>query len=335
MRKTLLYLLPAAVLLLGACLFFCKNDGEKQSYTVGVISLTHVDQKTFEGFKKEMERYGFTEGANIRYLNDGPARSIKNLDAMIEKQLKAGVDLLFVSSTPATLAVQHATFNTAVPVVFCPVNDPVASGIVASLEYPGGTVTGVKLPLGEKERFDWLLALSPGIKTVLIPYTPGDKSSEFSRAEAFIAAQAKEVGLIEEPVTDKAGLLALLERRKKEIGAIFLPRDSSMESHIETLVAFADENRLPLAAPGCQQVEQGALFAYGFIHSEMGKQAAGIVFRIFNGTPPASIPVESARNYLIINLDTAKKIGLKIPEALLAGADRLIGGGEESRRKTE
>jgi hypothetical protein len=90
MRNKLLYPLLVTVLLLGACLFFCKNDGKKQSYTVGVISLSDVDQKTFEGFKKEMERYGFAEGENIRYLNDGPAGTIENLDAMVLKQLNEG-----------------------------------------------------------------------------------------------------------------------------------------------------------------------------------------------------------------------------------------------------
>jgi putative ABC transport system substrate-binding protein len=182
-------------------------------------------------------------------------------------------------------------------------------------------------------RFEWLLALSPRTKTVLIPYTPGDKSSEFSRVEAFFAAQAGGVRLIEEPVTGETGLLALLERHKKEIGAIFIPRDSSVESHIATLVQFADKNRLPLAVPGFQQVEQGALFTYGFIHTEMGKQAAGIASRIFGGEHPASLPVESAKNYLVINLDTAKKIGLAIPDSVRAGADRLIGGDEAQQAK--
>lgn len=322
MKKKILYSALLLILFVAAYQTFFEAD---KKYTVGFISLTKVDQQTFKGFTEAMKGYGYIEGKNIIYLNDGPAGEIENLNAMVQKQMKEGIDLFFVSSTPGTLAVQTATINTAIPTVFCPVNDPVASGIVASLEYPGGNITGIKLPSGDKERFKWLLEIAPSVKRVLIPYTPGDKSSEFSRLEAFYAAEASAVEIVELPVANKTALATLLKTNQKNIDALFLPRDSSIESYIPQFVSFAEENRLPLSVPSLQQVEQGALFTYGFIHTDMGRQAARLADAILTGTKPSSLPVETAKNHLVINLDAAGKIGLKIPESILAKADRLIG----------
>lgn len=323
MKKRLIY---AGLLLLSVALaysLFTVLGNGKTIRTIGFISLTAVDQQTFAGFKEEMARLGYRENREIVYLNDGPAGKIENLGAMVEAQLKKGVDLFFVSSTPGTQAVRHATINRNITALFCPVNDPVASGIVSSLEYPGGNLTGIRLPSGERQRFEWLLRLKPETKRVVIPYTPGDKSSEFSRLEAFYAAQVHGVRLIEIPVEDEAGLTAQLERSKGETDAIFIPRDSKVESYIRTLVAYANRQRLPLSAPSLQQVEAGALFAYGFIHADMGRQAAAMADRILRGVPPASIPVETAKNHLIINRDTARTIGMTIPSDILEQSEQI------------
>jgi putative ABC transport system substrate-binding protein len=325
MKKKMLYVILLLVL---AAIFYktlIEPAGNQKSRTIGSISLTKVDQQTFKGFKDAMETYGYIENKNIVYLNDGPAGKIENLKAMVQKQLQEGVDLFFVSSTPGALAVQNATMNTAIPVVFCPVNDPVASGIVASLEYPGGNITGIKLPFGEKERFEWLKKIIPSAKRILLPYTPGDKSSEFSRLEAYYAAEESGITLVEEPVAGKGVLADVLGRHRTDVDAIFLPRDSSIESYIAQFVDFADKNRLPLSTPSLQQVEMGALFTYGFVHADMGRQAARIVNEILKGSKPSSLPVETAKNHLVINLDTAKKIGLTLPDTLLSKADRVIG----------
>lgn len=329
MKKKTAYIALLLILFVIAYQTFVGLTEKKRTHTIGFISLTKVDQQTFQGFTEAMKEYGYIENSNIIYLNDGPAEKIENLHVMVDNQIKKGVDLFFVSSTPATLAVQNATLNRSIPVVFCPVNDPVASGVVASLEYPGGNITGIKLPSGEQERFKWFLRIVPSAKRVLIPYTPGDKSSEFSRLESFYAAEASAVEIIEVPVLNETMLATLLEKNQKNVDALFLPRDSSIESYTPQFVAFANENRLPLSVPSLQQVEQGALFTYGFIHTDMGRQAARLADAILKGTEPSSLPVETAKNHLVINLDAARKIGLTIPESILAKADRLIGNPQE------
>jgi len=326
MKKNTSFLTAFVIVTAIFAVLFYRQLSHKEVYTVGVVSLTKVDKETFRGFKEAMETYGFVENRNIAYLNEGPAESIAKLDTIVQRQLTSDVDLFFVSSTPGTQAVKKATEGSDIPILFCPVNDPVASGIVKSLKYPGGHITGIKLPSGDRQRLQWLRKIVPGVKTILVPYTPGDKSSEFSRFQAAEAAKAFDIRLIEEPVKSETALHEVLERNGASIDAIFLPRDSSIESFIGEFVAYSDRHKLPLSAPSLQQVEQGALFTYGFIHYEMGRQAARLAQRILNGESPAALPVQTAKSYLVINIKTAKKIGLKIPDAILVEADRLING---------
>lgn len=325
-KKILLIFMPL-FFFAAAGIFFLEPQETKQ-IRIGLISLSSVDQRTFSGFKEAMESFGYIEDQTVVYYNDGPAGTMNRLDTIIQKQIGRGVDLFFVSSTPATMAVKYATMNQGIPAVFCPVNDPVVAGIVDSLEYPGGTMTGVRLPSGDRERFSWLIRIAPAVKKILIPYTPGDSSSDFSRMEAFYAARALGVEIIEAPVETEAMLPHVLETYEGYVDALFLPRDSSIESYISAFVQFADTNRLPLSVPSLQQVEQGGLFTYGFIHKEMGRQAAAIAHRILKGDDPASLPVKTAKNYLVINRDTAKKIGLELSDTVRAKADRLISRAE-------
>ncbi len=323
------YIIPLLLIVSLVTVYLVRGKEEKKIPVVGFVSLTDVDQQTFEGFRKAMESYGYLPGESIRYLHEGPAGEIEKLDAMVQRQLQHGVDLFFVSSTPGVLAVKKAIKQADIPVVFCPVNDPVSTGVVESLTYPGGNYTGIRLPSNERKRFEWLPKFCPNVTKVLLPYTPGDKSSEISRIEAFYAAQSAEINLIEAPVENGKHLQQVLQQYAGKIDALFIPRDSGIESHILQLVAYAENNRLPLAAPSLQQVEAGGLFTYGFVHADMGRQAAAQAHKILQGETPAKIPVETAENHLIINLKAAEKIGLDIPPYLLAEAERLLGATEK------
>ncbi|BCB27958.1 ABC transporter substrate-binding protein [Sulfurimicrobium lacus] len=295
-----------------------------KTYVISVIQLTSVDSATFAGLVEGLAERDYKEGKNIVFLNDGPAGSIDKLAPMIARHLAHKVDMIFVSSTPAALAVKHATEGKNIPVVFAPVNDPVGSGIVQSIQKPGGNITGIRLPAGDDVRMQWLTKLAPHVKRVLVPYTPGDKSALASLDLARQAAQTLGLALIEREVGNEAALRQLLLSLPAEAEAIFLPRDSSVESHIREIVAAAEQRHLPLCAPSLSQVEAGALLSYGFAHREIGIQAAGLVDQVLRGTPPADLPVETAESHLAINLRTAQAIGLPIPDEILFQAEKVI-----------
>lgn len=293
-------------------------------FQVALVRLTTVDDQTVAGFKAAMLAAGYREGERIRYLDQGPAGSIDRLDAIIQTQLRARPDLFLVSSTPATQAVQRLTREKGIPIVFAPVNDPLAAGIVNNLKHPGGQITGVRLPTGDDLRLHWLREIVPGARRVWVPYTPEDRSAHATLAQIRDAAPGLGVNLLEQPVSGEREVKAALAAMPADVDAIFLPRDSSIESHIELFVEFALQRRLPLSAPSLIQVDAGALFSYGFVHGEVGQQAAHLAEQIIKGVSPGDLPVQMAENVLSINLATARRIGIDIPDTILLQAERIV-----------
>lgn len=293
-------------------------------FQVALVRLTTVDEQTVAGFKAAMLAAGYREGERIRYLDQGPAGSIDRLDAIIQTHLRARPNLFLVSSTPATQAVQRMSRESGIPIVFAPVNDPLEAGIVDNLKHPGGQITGVRLPTGDDLRLHWLRKIVPGARRVWVPYTPEDRSAHATLARIRDAAPGLGVNLLEQPVSGEREVKAALAAMQADVDAIFLPRDSSIESHIELFVEFALQRRLPLSAPSLIQVEAGALFSYGFVHGEVGQQAAHLAEQIIKGVSPGDLPVQMAENVLSINLATARRIGIDIPDTILLQAERIV-----------
>ncbi len=293
-------------------------------HLVALVQLTAVDSQTVAGFKAGMAEAGYREGADIVYLDSGPAGSIERLDAVILDQLGKKPDLILVSSTPAARAVRRLTEGKGIPVVFAPVNDPVAAGIVGDLKHPGGQITGVRLSTGDDLRLQWLREIAPRTRRVYVPYTAEDRSAQATLAQ--IARVAPGLGLVLEPqsVRGEAGVKAALAALPADVDAIFLPRDSSIESHIDLFVAYAKAHRIALSAPSLAQVEAGALFSYGFVHRDIGHQASHLASQIFKGVKPGDLPVEMAESVLSLNLATARRIGIIIPDAILLQAEQVI-----------
>ena len=328
MRDKQVLIAGISMILLVGGLYWWQGKTEQAStpkmVVVGVIALTEVDASTLQGFKEGMSALGYIEGTNIRYLAEGPARTIDRLDGIISRVLAQNVDLIFVSSTPATLKVQQATLNTPLPVIFDPVNDPVRAGIVTSLKHPGANITGIKLPTGEKLRLQWLTELAPAAKRIYFPYNPEDKSALTSLAQIEEALPLLGLELVKEPMSSPEEIMRDINNAPEGIDAIFLPRDSSIEAQIDQFVALSHQRKLPLSAPSLTQVESGALYTYGFIHYEFGKQAARLADQIFNGIHPSDIPVEVAESYLAININSAQAIGVPLSDEMLRKADRII-----------
>ena len=318
-------LVVAAVVMVAAgVLWHSAEPPASEPPVIGVISLTPVDSRTQAGFKSAMAELGYVEGRDVVYRVSPPAGHIDRLDAIIGEQLAAGVDLIFVSSTPGTLAVKRATAGSNLPVVFAPVNDPVGSGIVPSLKRPSGNITGIRLPRGDNLRLQWLAQLSPQVKRVFLPYNAADKSALESLRQVEQGAETLGLDLIAHPITNIEEVDAAAANIPAEADAVFLPRDSTVESRVERFVEATLARRLPLCAPSLLQVEAGALLSYGFNHFQIGRQAARLVQQILAGTPPADLPVETAESYLALNLKSAEAIGMELPEAVLRQAAELV-----------
>lgn len=300
-----------------------RDTSQPQRFRIGMISLTAVDNAAHGGFRDALAGLGYREGQNLEFDDTGPAGSVAALESRVAQVVSRSPDLILVSSTPAALAVKRATQGRSIPVVFAPVNDPLGSGLVASLRAPAGNLTGVRLPSGDKRRLEWLRLLAPKVRRVLVPYSPGDKSSTESLGQLREVAPRLGFELLEVPVAE-GGVEPLLAAWPVAAEAIFLPRDSRLEAQLELFLVACRQRRLPLSAPAIAQVEAGALYSYGFVHREIGRQAAGLADQILRGASPADLPVESAESYLAVNLKTAAEIGLTVPSHLLKQAALVI-----------
>lgn len=291
---------------------------------VALVRLTAVDANTVAGFKAGMAAAGYRAGKDVVYLDHGPVGGIDRLDAVILEHLSHKPDLFLVSSTPAAQAVRRLTEASGTPVVFAPVNDPVAAGVVADLKHPGGRITGIRLPTGDDLRLQWLSEIAPKTRRVFVPYTAEDKSAQTSLASIARVAPRLGLELRPSPVRGEDGVKKALAGLPADVDAIFLPRDSSIESHIDLFVAHANARRIPLCAPSLTQVEAGALFSYGFVHQDIGRQAARLADQIFKGVKAGDLPVEMAESVLSVNLATARRIGIEIPDPILLQAEQVI-----------
>lgn len=325
-NKKVYYLLAASVLLVSliGISYIWSNIAVPKKSKIAFVSLSDVDNATASAFKQELSTAGLQHGMDFIYLDAKPAGSIERLDDIIIKHLQNEPDLILVSSTPGTQAVKRLTRDKNIPVVFAPVNDPLAANIVSDLQQPDGNITGIRLPTGDDLRLQFLKKTNPEIKRVLVPFTSGDKSSSIS--VEIIQKKALILGfqLILEPVSSLENLKAVFAEHNDNIDAVFLPRDSSIESMIQHFVDYSIKLKIPLIAPSYVQVKKGALLSYGFVHEEIGKQAAHLAIQALRGREIKDLPVEMAENLLSVNMLTASKIGLNLPDSILYQADLII-----------
>lgn len=306
---------------LGGLLTAC-GSGQK-TYTIGVINLAPPLDAALDGFKAGMAERGYIESENVTYIYEGATGSVDALDATAQRLVERDVDLILSITTPATQAAQRATAETDIPVVFVPVTDPVAAGLVQSLRRPGGNITGIMTGGTEGARLQWQLKIAPNVEKVYIPYNP-DGSSTSSLAATEAAAEQLNVELVTQVATNPDEVAAAIEAIPEDADAIFILNDGFIETQIDKFIEAALERDIPISASSLLHVSAGVLFAYGHRHEVNGQAAAGLAAQILEGVEPADLPVETAETFLSINLKSAEAIGLDIPDSILRQADTVI-----------
>lgn len=301
-----------------------SGEPEISTYQIGVITLAPQLEPVLDGFKAGLEEAGY-QAAQFNYVYDSPAPEISVLDQQAETLVEAGVDLILALGTPATQAAFRATEGTAIPVVFAPVTDPVAAGVVSSLSQPGGNLTGVTLGTeSEGQRLQWLLRVAPDVQRIYLPYNPDDASAQASVQAVTAAATVLGVELIIHPTSTDEAITAAIDGIPEEAQAIFLAQDNKVAAYVPDFAAAAIARQLPLCVPTDGQVEQGALVSYSFRLFEIGQQTSRLADQILKGAIPANLPVETAEFFLTLNLQTAEALHLSIPNDILRTADRVI-----------
>ena len=312
---TLLVSVVVLSLLLTAC------SAKPKTYTVGVVSYTSQLDPTVDSFKENMTKLGYTKGKNITYIYEGVPSTIEGLSTVAQGLVKRDVDLILSVTTPATLAAKQATAGTDIPVIFVPVNDPVAAGIVSSLTRPGGNITGVSFSYQEEKRLKWLLDVVPTIKQVFIAYNPADKSSSLTVGMMKEAAAKLGVELILRETPTAEAVLAAIKDFPKEADAIVLPPDGLVNRYLAEFIAL----RLPISSPNVTNMTDYLLLtSYGTEQAATGKQAARLADQIFRGVKPAGLPVEVGEFFAGVNLKAAEFIGVQVSDDTLRQAQKIV-----------
>jgi putative tryptophan/tyrosine transport system substrate-binding protein len=297
-----------------------------RAYRIGFLGSSTPPSQFLEAFRAGLRARGLVEGRNLTIEYRSASATSEGLDAAAAELVRAKVDLIFAWATPASLAATRATAT--IPIVFVGVADPVGAGMVASLARPGRNVTGVSNIARDlnAKLVEFLAQVVPGIRTVAVLRNPTNASTLAQFEEAAAAARTLRL----EPMAFEASRLDDLEpafaamARARVDGLIVIP-DPMFLSGRERIAELANRHRIPSAYARREAAEAGGLLAYGANLAEQTTLAAAYVDRILKGANPAEMPIElPTRLELVVNLKTARALGLTIPQSLLLRADRTI-----------
>ena len=228
-------------------------------------------------------------------------------------------------ATPPTLASKQAT--AVIPIVFAASSDPVGTGLVASLAQPGGNVTGLSIQTTDLvgKRLEHLREVVPGLRRLAILANVGNPASVLEMGEARATARTLGLEVITSEIRRAEDIAPAFEAFKGRADALFLCADPLVNTNRTRINILAVGVRLPTMYGFREFVEAGGLMSYGPNVPDLFRRAAEFVDKILHGTKPADIPVEQPTKFdLVINLITAKALGLDVPQSLLARADEVI-----------
>ena len=292
------------------------------------IGVMVTGERGLELLRQGLRERGYVEGKNIAIVHRYVQGNTDRMPSLIAEVLQQKVDVLIVSNTTAIRAAQNATRT--IPIVMMTNQDPVAIGLVESLARPGGNLTGVVSLTRDLsgKRLELLKEAVPKTSRVgVIWATPttlgaGNAFQNFEPAASALKLRLTSLQA-QRPKPDLEGLFRAAD--KARVNALISVTNAVLNQHIKKIADFAIQKRMPLMVEGSNFVEEGGLISYAANDADRFLRAAVYVDKILKGARPADLPVEQAMKFeFVINLKTAKQIGVTIPPNVLARADRVI-----------
>jgi putative ABC transport system substrate-binding protein len=279
-----------------------------------------------EAFRQKLGALGYTDGKNIQVEYRFAAGKLDRIPGFVDELLQSRVDALVVSSVPAIRAAKRSTMT--VPVVLIVSIDPVATGIVGSLERPGGNITGIASLSRNlrKQGLELLKETVPGISRVAILWNLEGRVSATPLKDYEAAANSMRIQLQSLEVRGSTADLegAFQTAVKGKAGALITVSNAALARYPKQIAELSVKNRLPSMSERSGYAEAGGLMDYSSDYTENFRRAAVYVDKILKGAKPADLPIEQTKFDLVINLKTAKQLGLTIPPGVLARARKVI-----------
>jgi putative ABC transport system substrate-binding protein len=295
-------------------------------YRIGVLALENPPPGLLENFREGLQDLGYVEGRTFAIESRNAEGRNEQLAALADELVRLKVEVILTVNTPAALAAKNATAT--IPIVITRVADPVKSGLVASLSHPGGNLTGLSFmpdDIGTKQ-LELLKEIRPSISRVAVLWhadNPGATIVVKQMEHASSQLGLRFLRLSVRDPSDFPGALGTATRGRVE--ALFVVDDAMITKHRVRILDLAAKHSMPVVSFYKEFAEAGGLFAYGASPPAIYRRAAALVDKILKGAKPADLPVEQPMKFeFIINLNTAKRIGLTIPPNVLYRADRVI-----------
>lgn len=304
---------PDRVRRIGALMSYAESDPEGQARIAAL--------------QESLRKLGWIEGSNINVEIRWATGSAELIQQFAKELVALRPDLILSATTPTTASLRQQTL--VIPIVFANVSDPVGSGFVASLSRPGGNTTGF-INLEDTMAGKWLGLLkeiAPQASEVAFVFNPTTAPyAEYYLTPFKIAARSLGVGATATPVSNSSGLESAIAGQARDLkGGLIVMPDSFTTAHSSEIVSLADRYRVPVIYPYRFFAKLGGLLSYGNDQLDNFRRAATYVDRILKGEKPGELPVQVPVKFeLVINLKTAKTLGLTVPPTLLSRADEVI-----------
>jgi putative ABC transport system substrate-binding protein len=299
--------------LIGVLMAYAESDPEGQAWVAA--------------FREGLQQLGWAEGRNIQIATRFATPEVEAMQRFAKELVELQPDLILSQSTPTTAALLQQTRT--IPIIFANIADPIGSGFVASFPRPGGNATGFILyePTMAGKWMELLREIAPRVNRVAILFNPATATYfEYYMNPLKAAAASYGVEAIAAPIQDRSDLEAVFAAQARESNSsLILMPDSFLNAHGVEITSLAARYRCPTVYPYRLFTKVGGLLSYGNDVFDNYRRAASYADRILKGEKPADLPVQAPTKFeLVINLKTAKALGLEIPPPLLARADEVI-----------
>jgi putative tryptophan/tyrosine transport system substrate-binding protein len=277
-------------------------------------------------FTRALADAGWTDGHNVRMDLRWGGGDIIRIRALAQELIGLQPDIILANSTPVTVALRRETPT--IPIVFANVADPVASGLVERLDRPSGNVTGFggnEASLGGK-LIELLSEIAPGLKRAAIMFNPDTAPASAYMVSLETAARSLKVTLITAPVHDDVEIeTAIIALGREPGGGLVVISDAFVIAHRVPIILAVDRNNIPAVYAFSFYARDGGLLSYGPDPVDTFRRAASYVDRILRGAKPAELPVQLPTEFqMVVNLKTAKALGLTVPPSIMLRADEVI-----------
>ncbi len=317
-----------AILLMSAPVQLAQAQQSKRIPTIGFLTASSPDlqRHLIQAFRQGLLDLGYVEGQNVALEIRAAEGKYDRLPALANELVSLKADVIFAASAPAIGAAKKAAGS--IPIVFETLSDPVADGFVDTLARPGGNLTGLAglAPELSGKRLELLRDIVPGLTRVGVLLNPNNPNARrlFKEAENYAQAFAMQLEVLQVRRADELAK-AFSTMIKTRVAGLSVVPDPTLFAARQEIAAQAIKAKLPAVYGISGMAEVGGLLVYGPSLPDLWRRAASYVDKILRGAKPTDLPVEQPTKFeLVINLKTAKQIGLSIPPNVLARADKVI-----------